>query len=43
MTLEAHDLARLERFSTEHLRHEVVSREEGRVWLAAGDHARLGL
>lgn len=43
MTLEAYDLARLERFYTEHLRLEVVSREVDRIWLGVGDRARLGL
>lgn len=43
MTLEAHDILGLERFYTEHLGLEVVSREDDRVWLAAGDRARLGV
>lgn len=43
MTLQAHDLARLERFYTAGFGLEVLSREDDRVWLAAGPHARLGL
>jgi catechol-2,3-dioxygenase len=43
LTLEARDLARLERFYTRGFGLEVLAREGDRVWLAAGAQARLGL
>jgi catechol-2,3-dioxygenase len=43
LTLETRDLARLERFYTGAFGLEVLAREEDRIWLAAGEHARLGL
>jgi catechol-2,3-dioxygenase len=43
LTLETSDLARLERFYVEVFGLEVLAREDDRVWLAAGEHARLGL
>ena len=43
LTLQAHDLTRLERFYTEALGLPVLAREDDRIWLAAGPHARLGL
>jgi catechol-2,3-dioxygenase len=43
LTLEARDPAVLERFYCEALGLEVLAREDDRVWLAAGDRARLGL
>lgn len=43
LTLEARDLPRLERFYTEAFGLELLDREDDRVWLAAGKHARLGL
>lgn len=43
LTLEARDLAALERFYAEGFGLEVLSREHDRVWLAAGREARLGL
>jgi catechol-2,3-dioxygenase len=43
VTLEARDLAQLERFYTRGFALEVLAREDDRVWLAAGAHARLGL
>ena len=43
MTLEARDLAALERFYTQGFGLTVLSREDDRVWLAAGPAARLGL
>jgi catechol-2,3-dioxygenase len=43
MTLETRDLAALERFYVEAFGLEVLAREDDRVWLAAGAHARLGL
>lgn len=43
MTLEARDLAVLERFYTEGLGLTVLSREDDRIWLAAGPKVRLGL
>ena len=43
LTLETSDIARLERFYVEGLGLEVLAREDDRVWLAAGEHARLGL
>jgi catechol-2,3-dioxygenase len=43
LTLEARDLDRLERFYREAFGLELLSREDDRVWLAAGSAARLGL
>lgn len=43
LTLEARDIARMERFYTEALGLPVLAREPDRVWLAAGPKARLGL
>jgi catechol-2,3-dioxygenase len=43
LTLEATDLARLERFYVDGFGLEVLAREPDRVWLAAGARARLGL
>ncbi len=43
LTLQARDMARLERFYVEGLGMPVLAREEDRVWLAAGPRARLGL
>ena len=43
LTLETRDLALLERFYVEALGLRVLSREDDRVWLAAGPRARLGL
>jgi catechol-2,3-dioxygenase len=43
LTIEVSDLAALERFYTRVFGLEVLSREDDRVWLAAGEHARLGL
>jgi catechol-2,3-dioxygenase len=43
LTLETRDIARLERFYAELFGLEVLAREGDRVWLAAGEHARLGL
>jgi len=43
LTLEARDRARLERFYVDGLGLRVLAREDDRTWLAAGDHARLGL
>ena len=43
LTLQARDMARLERFYAEGLGMPVLAREEDRVWLAAGPRARLGL
>ena len=43
LTLETRDVARLERFYTGGFGLEVLAREDDRVWLAAGAHARLGL
>jgi catechol-2,3-dioxygenase len=43
LTLEAHDLARLERLYVDGFGLRVLARERDRVWLAAGPHARLGL
>ena len=43
LTLETPDLARLERFYVDGLGLEVLAREDDRIWLAAGEHARLGL
>jgi catechol-2,3-dioxygenase len=43
LTLETEDLATLERFYVEAFGLAVLAREDDRVWLAAGPHARLGL
>jgi catechol-2,3-dioxygenase len=43
LTLETRDLARCERFYREAFGLVVISRDEDRVWLAVGRHARLGL
>jgi catechol-2,3-dioxygenase len=43
LTLEVRDRAELESFYTEILGLEVLAREDDRTWLAAGEHARLGL
>ena len=43
LTLEARDMAALERFYVDGLGLEVLAREDDRIWLAAGEHARLGL
>ncbi len=43
LTLQARDLAGLERFYVDVLDLEVLDRQADRVWLAAGSHARLGL
>jgi catechol-2,3-dioxygenase len=43
LTLETRDPERLERFYTGVFGLEVLAREDDRVWLAAGPHARLGL
>ena len=43
LTLEARDMAALERFYADALGLEVLQRRDDRVWLAAGPDARLGL
>lgn len=43
LTLETDDIAALERFYVDAFGLEVLAREDDRVWLAAGRHARLGL
>jgi catechol-2,3-dioxygenase len=43
LTLQVHDLEALERFYRESFGLEVLAREDDRVWLAAGERARLGL
>ena len=43
LTLETRDLAGLERFYRDGFGLELLAREDDRVWLAAGPHARLGL
>ena len=43
LTLEARDLALLERFYADRFGLEVLQRRDDRVWLAAGEDARLGL
>ena len=43
LTLEARDLARLESFYTEVFGLEVLQRDDDRIWLAAGETARLGI
>lgn len=43
LTLEAADLAEAERFYREVVGLPLLAREDDRVWLAAAEHARLGL
>jgi catechol-2,3-dioxygenase len=43
LTLEAHDMARLEAFYTGTFGFEVLAREDDRIWLAVGRTARLGI
>jgi catechol-2,3-dioxygenase len=43
LTLEVRDRAVAEEFYTGVLGLSVLAREDDRTWLAAGDHARLGL
>ncbi|MBI5104900.1 MAG: VOC family protein [Solirubrobacterales bacterium] len=43
LTLEARDRAALEHFYAGVVGLEVLAREDDRTWLAAGEHARLGL
>ena len=43
LTLEARDIAALERFYSEAFGLDVLQRRDDRVWLAAGEGARLGL
>jgi catechol-2,3-dioxygenase len=43
LTLETTDLSRMERFYRDVLGLEVLTREDDRIWLAAGDRGRLGL
>jgi catechol-2,3-dioxygenase len=43
LTLETRDLPGMERFYVDGFGLEVLAREGDRVWLAAGDRARLGL
>jgi catechol-2,3-dioxygenase len=43
VTLEVRDREALERFYTDVVGLEVLSREDDRTWLAAGESARLGL
>jgi catechol-2,3-dioxygenase len=43
LTLETPDLLGLERFYREALGCEVISRQEDRIWLSCGAHARLGI
>ena len=43
LTIEVRDLVALERFYTGVFGLEVLAREDDRVWLAAGERARLGL
>ena len=43
LTLETADLPRMERFYRDALGLEVLSREGDRIWLAVGEHSRLGL
>jgi catechol-2,3-dioxygenase len=43
LTLETRDLPGLERFYADGFGLEVLAREGDRVWLAAGERARLGL
>jgi catechol-2,3-dioxygenase len=43
LTIEVRDLEVLERFYREVFGLRLLAREDDRVWLAAGEHARLGL
>ena len=43
ITLQVRDLQALERFYADVFGLRVLKREDDRVWLAAGSHARLGL
>ena len=43
LTLQARDLAELEGFYTGHVGLECLAREDDRIWLRVGRHARLGL
>jgi catechol-2,3-dioxygenase len=43
LTIEVRDLEALERFYRELFGLELLAREDDRVWLAAGERARLGL
>lgn len=43
MTLQARDLERLAAFYAEILGCPEISREPGRIWLACGEHTRLGI
>ena len=43
LTLETDDIGALERFYVELLGLAVLARDDDRVWLAAGERARLGL
>jgi catechol-2,3-dioxygenase len=43
LTLEARDLALLERFYADAFGLEVLAREPDRIWLAAGQRTRLGI
>ena len=43
LTLRVRDLASLERFYVDVFGLRVLKREDDRIWLAAGDRARLGL
>jgi len=43
LTLQARDLTALEAFYTEQVGLECLTREDDRVWLRVGRHARLGL
>jgi catechol-2,3-dioxygenase len=43
MTLETRDLPLLERFYTTVFGLDTLSRDEDRIWLAAGERTRLGL
>jgi catechol-2,3-dioxygenase len=43
LTIEVRDLEALERFYRDVFGLRLLAREDDRVWLAAGEHARLGL
>ncbi len=43
LTLQARDLAALEAFYTERVGLDCLTRDDDRVWLRVGPHARLGL
>jgi catechol-2,3-dioxygenase len=43
LTLEANDMAAMERFYCGVLGCEVLTREDDRIWLACGERTRLGL